>query len=295
MARREEVEFFLFIAPWLIGFFAFVFGPFLASLYLGFTNYDGFHTPVWTGLKNYFKLTGDPLFWTSLRVTATYAMVSVPLHIIFGLSIAVILNQKVKGLAVWRTIYFLPSVVSGVAVAMLWLWILNPEFGLLNMGLRAVGIVGPKWVHSTTWALPALIMMSLWGVGSTMVVYLAGLQGIPTEFYEAASIDGANAARRFISITLPLLSPVIFFMLVMGIIGSFQVFTQAYIMTSGGPGNATLFYVLNLYRKGFLEYSMGYASALAWILFLIIMGLTLLVFRSSRFWVYYESELTSAE
>jgi multiple sugar transport system permease protein len=295
MARREEGEFFLFIAPWLIGFFAFVLGPFLASLYLGFTNYDGFHSPEWTGLKNYFKLAGDPLFWTSLRVTTTYAMISVPLHIAFGLSIAIILNQKVRGLSVWRTIYFLPSVVSGVAVAMLWLWILNPEFGLLNLGLRAVGISGPKWVYSTTWALPALILMSLWSVGSTMVIYLAGLQGIPTEFYEAASMDGASATRRFISITLPLLSPVIFFMLVMGIIGSFQVFTQAYIMTSGGPGNATLFYALNLYRKGFLEYSMGYASALAWVLFVIIMGLTLLVFKSSRFWVHYETELTSAE
>ncbi|MBV7337628.1 sugar ABC transporter permease [Chloroflexi bacterium TSY] len=294
-ARREELEFYLSITPWLLGFVIFIAGPFLASLYLGFTNYNGFHFPELIGLENFQKLVQDELFWTSLRVTVTYAILSVPLQIIVGLSVAVLLNQRVRGLSIWRTVYFTPAVVSGVAVAMLWMWMFNPEFGLINMGLRFIGIAGPQWIFSRTWALPSLVIMSLWGVGSTMVIYLAGLQSIPTEFYEAASIDGAGAVRKFISITLPLLSPVIFFMLVIGIINSFQVFTEAYIMTGGGPGNATLFYVLYLYQKGFQQFSMGYASALAWVLFVIILILTLFIFKSSRFWVYYETDLGTRE
>jgi multiple sugar transport system permease protein len=294
-AKREEREFLLFVSPWLIGFLVFILGPFLGAVFLGLTKYDGYNPPDWVGLSNYQALLKDRLFWTSFRVTATYALASVPLHIALGLAIAVLLNQRVRGLSVWRTIYFLPAVVSGVAVAMLWLWIFNPEFGLLNAALRLFGIAGPAWINSRTWALPALVIMSLWGVGSTMVIYLAGLQGIPTEFYEAAAIDGAGALQRFTRITLPLLSPVIFFMLVNGVIGAFQVFTQAFIMTGGGPGNATLFYVLYLYKMGFKELRFGYASALAWILFLVILVLTLLIFRSSRFWVYYESDLLTSE
>lgn len=294
-AKREEREFLVFVSPWLIGFLFFVLGPFVGAVLLGLTKYDGYNAPDWIGFTNFQNLFKDRLFWISFRVTATYALASVPLHIALGLAIAVLLNQRVRGLSVWRTIYFLPAVVSGVAVSMLWLWIFNPEFGLLNAGLRLIGISGPAWVHSRTWALPALILMSLWGVGSTMVIYLAGLQGIPTEFYEAASIDGATSLQRFTRITLPLLSPVIFFMLVNGVIGSFQVFTQAYIMTGGGPANATLFYALYLYRTGFKELNFGYASALAWVLFLVILALTLLIFRSSRFWVYYESDLLSAD
>jgi len=287
-ARQEERDFFLFIAPWLVGLFVFILGPFLGSFYLGFTNYDGYHSPKWVGLHNYGALIRDDLFWTSLKVTSVYALMVVPLHIIFGLALAVLLNQNVRGLAVWRTVYYTPAVVSGVAVAMLWTWVFNPEFGLLNAGLSLVGIKGPQWLYSKTWALPALVIMSLWGVGGSMVIYLAGLQGVPTELYEAASIDGARAVRRFFAITLPLLTPVIFFMFITGIIGSFQTFTQAYIMTGGGPGNATLFYVLYLYMKGFQQYAMGYASALAWVLFLIVLLLTITLVRTSTLWVYYE-------
>ena len=201
------------------------------------------------------------------------------------------MNQKVPGIPVWRTIYYLPAVVSGVAVAMLWVWVFHSEFGLVNLGLRLVGIKGPAWLGDPDWALPALILMSFWGVGSGMIVKLAGLQSIPTEFYEAASIDGANWWHRFWKVTLPMLTPVLFFNVVMGIINSFQYFTNAYVMTNGGPGRATLFYNLYLYQNAFRYFKMGYASALAWILFVIILVFTLLVFKSSPYWVYYEGQV----
>jgi multiple sugar transport system permease protein len=282
MAWYEARDLYLFISPWLIGFVLFTAGPILASLVLSFHRFDAFNAPSFVGLDNYATLIlRDRLFFHSLRVTAVYAVFSVPLGIATGLTLAIMLNQRVPGLAVWRTIYYLPSVVSGVALAVLWSWIFNPDFGLINDLLWLLfGIKGPGWVFSEQWALPSLIFMSLWGVGGGMVLYLAGLQGVPTELYEAAALDGANALARLRHL---------FFTLITGIIGSFQVFTQAYVMTEGGPNYATFFYVLLLFNYAFKNFWFGLASAQAWILFLIILLLTLITFRSSSLWVYYEA------
>jgi multiple sugar transport system permease protein len=213
------------------------------------------------------------------------------LGIVASVSIALLLNRDIRGVAVFRTIFYLPSVISGVAVSLLWMWILNSDFGILNYLLwKIFRIEGPAWIMSRQWVIPSMIIMSLWGIGGSIVIYLARLQGIPTEFYEAAEIDGAGFWRKLTNITLPLMTPVIFFNLITGIIGSFQVFTQAYVMTDGGPANASLFYVLHLYRNAFKYWKMGYASALAWVLFLILLALTVLVFRTSSRWVYYEAE-----
>ncbi|NPV81570.1 MAG: sugar ABC transporter permease [Firmicutes bacterium] len=293
LARVEERYFYLFISPWILGFFVFSAGPILASLVLSFTEYNIASPPRFVGLENISRLLHDPLFWQALKVTSLYSLFSVPLGIIVSLIVALLLNQKVYGLALFRTIYYSPSVVSGVAVSLLWMWIFNPEFGILNYILHKLfHIQGPMWLMSEQWVIPALVLMSLWGVGGSIVIYLAGLQGIPTQLYEAAEIDGANSWYKFRSITLPLMSPVIFFNLIMGIIGSFQVFTQAYVMTGGGPHYASLFYVLYLYQHAFQYFRMGYASALAWVLFLIILILTLAIFRSSSLWVYYEATTT---
>jgi multiple sugar transport system permease protein len=290
MSRRESLEFYLFVSPWIIGFLLFMIGPIGASLYLGFTDYDAFTSPQWTGLVNFGKLFTDPLFWHSLRVSVVYALMSVPLNLTAGLIVALLMNQPLRGMSVFRTIYYMPSVISGVAASMLWLWVFNPNFGILNTLLSLIGIKGPAWLWDQSWALPSIVIMSLWGVGGSMLVYLGGLQGIPTSLYEAAEIDGASWWHRFWSITLPMLSPVIFYNLVTGIIGALQIFTQGYVMTGGGPNNATLFYVLYLYRNGFEWFRLGTASAMAWLLFMILIGLTLVVFRSSPLWVYYEGE-----
>lgn len=287
---REAIECYVFISPALFGFVAFTLGPILVSAYYSVTNYDVLSRPRFVGVDNYTDALADPLFWQSLRVSGVYALLSVPLGMTVSLLLAVLLNQKLPGITVYRTLIYVPSVLSGVAISLLWVWILNPSFGIINVLLAKVGIKGPQWIYSEEWALPSLILMSLWGIGGSILVNLAGLQGIPTDLYEAAEIDGAGSWRRFFSITLPMLSPVIFFNLVMGIIGSLQTFTQAYVMTRGGPNNATLFYVLYLYQNAFSWFKMGYASALAWILLLIILVLTLLVFRSAPFWVYYEGE-----
>ena len=236
---------------------------------------------------------GDPSFWDAVKVTFTYALFAVPCSLALGLVVALLMNQSVPGVRVFRTIYYLPSVVSGVAVAMLWVWIFHSEFGLINLALRVLfGIQGPAWLADPDWALSALVLMSFWAIGNAMIINLAGLQGISTELYEAASIDGANWRDRLWSITLPMLSPVLFFNLVMGIIETFQYFTNAFVMTRGGPGRATLFYNLYLYNNAFKYYKMGYAAALAWILFLIILTFTLLIFKSSPYWVYYEAPAT---
>ncbi len=291
-ATREALTAYSLISPWLVGFLVFVLGPTLVSLFLAFTRYKITAPPVWVGAANYQKIfTGDPLFWQSLKVTFTYALLSLPLNLVLGLAIAVLLNLRLPGLSIWRTIYFLPSVISGVAVALLWIYIFSPRFGILNWMLSLVGIKGPAWLDSRTWALPSLVVMSLWGVGGSMILYLAGLQGVPTQLYDAAKVDGTNAWQRFWAVTLPGISPVVFYNLVMGAIGTFQYFTNAYVMTSGGPNYATLFYNLYLFNNAFRYFEMGYASALAWILFLIILVLTLLVFRSSSLWVYYEGQL----
>jgi multiple sugar transport system permease protein len=290
-ARREERYFYLFISPWLVGFLCLTLGPILASLFFSFNFYDAIQAPRWEGLGNYVELFQDELFWQSLKVTSIYSVGSVALGIVASLCVALLLNRNIRGVAVFRTVFYLPSVISGVAVSLLWMWILNSDFGILNWLLwKIFRIEGPAWLMSRTWVLPALIMMSLWGIGGGIVIYLARLQGIPTELYEAAEIDGAGAWRKLINITLPLMTPVIFFNLIMGIIGSFQVFTQAYVMTEGGPYYASLFYVLYLYRNAFKYFRMGYASAQAWVLFLILLALTLVVLKSASVWVYYEAE-----
>lgn len=292
MRQREAIDGYICALPGILGLLIFTIGPIIASFYISFTRWDMLRTPKWRGLYNYTRLlTNDPLFWQSLKVTAIYAAVTVPLALVLSLAVAVLMNQKVKGISVFRTIYYLPSVVTGVSVSILWIWIFSPEFGLFNWFLSLFGIKGPAWLADPFWALPALMIMAMWGIGGGMIVYLAGLQSIPTQLYEAAQIDGATAWQRFRKITIPMLSPVIFFNLIMGIIGSFQVFTQGYVMTSGGPANATLFYVLYLYYKAFQDLRMGYAAAMAWILFVIVLALTLVVFKTSGKWVYYEGQL----
>jgi multiple sugar transport system permease protein len=293
MSRREAAWAYFFISPWIVGFILFTIGPMLASLYYSFTRYNIISPPQWTGLANIRDLLRDPLFWKSLQVTVYYAALALPLGLLVGFFLAVLLNQKVPGVNVWRTIYYLPSVIAGVAVALLWMRIFNPKIGILNPFLARFGIQGPGWLNDPKWAMPALVIMSLWGVGGGMIIYLAGLQGVPTTLYEAAKVDGASLWQRFWHVTLPMVTPVIFYNLVMGMIGAFQFFTVVYVATggSGSPARATLFYNLYLYQNAFKYFEMGYASTMAWILFLIVMALTILVFRSSAVWVYYEGEL----
>jgi multiple sugar transport system permease protein len=292
LATREAIEGYLYIAPWLIGFVLFILGPTIASLGLSFTRFEIVNAPVWNGLANYREaLFEDPIFWQSLKVTVIFSVASVVGGLILSFLVAQLLNQNVVGLSFFRVTYYLPVLVPAVASAMVWSWAFNPDFGLFNTVLGYVGIDGPDWLGRTQWALPSIIIMSLWGIGGPMLIYLAGLQGIPTTLYEAAAIDGANAWQRFFRITIPMMTPVIFFNLVIGVISSFQVFTASYILTSGGPNYATMFYVLHLYRTGFQNWQMGYASALAWILFVIILAVTLLLLRSSEAWIYYEGRL----
>jgi multiple sugar transport system permease protein len=290
-AARRRLEFYLAIAPWLLGLVLFTGGPILASIYFSFTDWNVLTAPRWIGLDNYVQLaTVDPIFWTSLYNTAFYTVGHVPLTFLVALLAALLLNQPVPLIPFFRTVYYLPTVTAGVAVSILWLWIFNPEFGLVNYTLGLVGIPGPGWLASKEWAKPALILMSAWGFGESMVILLAGLQGVPVHLYEAAKIDGASRLQEFRHVTLPMLSPVIFFVLIVSVISSFQVFTNVYVMTKGGPADATLMYVLQMYFKAFSDLKMGYTSAMAWILFAIILIFTLLQFRVARRWVYYEGE-----
>ena len=289
VSAKKSFTGYAFIAPWLVGFLAFTVYPFLSSVYLSFTRYDIVTPPVWVGAANYHTLlTGDALFWKSLSVTFEFALVAVPLGIIFGVMLALLLNLELRGMGLYRTIFFLPSILPTVATSVVFLWLFNPEVGLINRLLRAVGVTGPEWLQSPTWALPSLVLLSLWAVGGSMVIYLAGLKDIPAHLYEAATIDGANAWQRLRNVTLPMLSPVIFFNLVMGLIGVFQYFTEAYIMTQGGPEDSTHFYALYLFERAWRYLDMGYASAMAWVLFLVIMAITGLLFWTQRRWVHYE-------
>src|SRR3990172_2524580 len=289
MARREALECFLFISLAMIGFLVFQVIPIGTSDYLSLTDSKLLGTPHWIGLRNYVQMGQDPLFWQSLKVTTLYAVVAVPLGLATSLLLAMLMNQKIRGVTIFRTVYYLPAVISGVAVALLWRWIFNPEFGILNVLLDYLGIKGPNWLLDANWALPSLMLMSLWGIGGGIIIYLAGLQGIPTELYEAVEIDGGSGWAKFWHITIPMISPVIFFNLVTGVIWTFQEFTRVYVMTGGGPSNSTLFFGLYLYRNAFRYFEMGYASALAWVLLLVILALTLVMFRTARWWVYYES------
>jgi multiple sugar transport system permease protein len=290
LARREALAFYAFISPWIIGFLAFVLYPMLASTYYSFTTYNVVDMKF-VGLQNYINLIHDNKFYWSLWVTAKYTFVSVPLNLVAALMVAILLNQKVPFLSFWRTLYYLPSIITGVAVALLWKWILNPQYGILNyILLKLFHIQGPRWFWSETWVIPSYWIMGLWGIGGTMVIYLAGLQGVPTVLYEAAEIDGANTWQRFRNITIPMISPVILFTLVTNLIFTLQMFTQVYVISDqGGPNNASLLYVLYLFQNGFRWFRLGYASALAWVLFVIIIILTYLMLRVSRNLVYYET------
>ena len=291
LARQEEREFYLFISPWIIGFILFGAGPIIASAVLSFMNWSLLSSPSWAGLANYRKLFTDPLFFVTIKNTFAYAIGSVALGIVAGFLLALLLNQKVWGMAIFRTIFYLPSVVAGIATALLWVNIFHPDFGLINYTLGQFGIQGPKWLQSPQWAMPALITMSVWGAGGGMVIYLAGLQSIPEHLYEAAGLDGAGPFRKFWHITVPMMSPVIFFNMIVGIISSLQAFVLILVMTNGGPANATLVYGLYLYRTAFQFFEMGYASAMAWVLFIAIMLITAVQFRLARRWVYYEGGL----
>jgi multiple sugar transport system permease protein len=291
LSRRETLDGWLFASPWIVGFVWLTLGPMLASLALSFTDWQLLVPPTWVGFANIDRaLFRDPLVWRTLAVTVTYSLVAVPLHLVLGVTISLLLNTRVRGLAFYRTIYYLPAVISGVAVALLWRWVFNPDFGILNYFLGLLGVRGPAWLADSDWALWALVLMSLWHVGGGIVIYLAGLQGIPTELYEAATVDGATWLQQTRFVTLPMLSPVLFFQLLVGLIGALQTFTQAYVMTGGGPGDSTRFYMLYLYENGFQFFKMGYASVLAWILFVFILALTLVTLRTSSLWVHYEGQ-----
>ena len=287
--RHETILGWLMVSPWLIGFICFSALPMFASLIISFTEWDMLSKPEWVGFENYKTLFfEDPLALHSLNITILFTIVSIPLNIVFGLALAMLLNTSIRGLAIFRTIYYLPAILSGVAVALMWRWIFSTEFGLLNALLSMIGIEGPAWLTDRIWVLPSFVIMRLWSVGGGMIIYLAGLQSIPTNLYEAANIDGANWWHRTRFITLPMLSPTIFFQLIVGFIFSMQIFTEAFIMTNGGPADASLFYLLYLYRTAFQYFDMGYASALAWVLFVVILVLTIILFKTGKSWVYYE-------
>ncbi|MGH3489042.1 MAG: carbohydrate ABC transporter permease [Actinopolymorphaceae bacterium] len=274
--------------PAVLGFLIFTIGPMIASFFFSLTDWTIGSSPNFIGGKNYQTLWNDELFWKSLSVTTYYTLATVPLILVLGFVLALLLNQQVRGLSFWRTIYYLPTLVPAVASAVLWIWIFNPDFGLLNSVLRQAGLPTSQWIYSETAVVPSLVIMSSWGFGNAMVIFLAGLQGVPRHLYEAVSIDGGGVWQRFRHVTLPMMTPTIFYNLVTGVIGTFQVFNQAYVMTQGGPNNASLFYIFYLYRTAFTESAMGYASALAWVLFMVIMVITFLLFQNARRWVYYE-------
>ncbi len=281
----------IFVGPWVLGFLLFTAYPFFASLWYSFTNYNIVRDAEFIGLYNYeFMFFKDIVFWVSIGNTFYFAITLVIFGTIVDIFLAALLNRKIVARATYRLIYFIPVLVPTVASSLIWIWVLNPQRGIVNYLLEAMGLVGPNWLGSTTWVKPALVIMAIWGSGRAIIIFLAGLQEIPRHLYEAARIDGAGPITVFRHITLPLLTPVILFNVVVGLIFSFQAFAESYIMTQGGPANASLFYGLNLYFHAFENLRMGYASALAWLLFMIIMFFTLVVFRGTRRWVYYENE-----
>ncbi|MCY0902945.1 MAG: sugar ABC transporter permease [Firmicutes bacterium] len=288
LRRREALAFYTFTSPWILGFLIFTIGPIIASLVLSFTNWDMFQAPTWIGLQNYQNLVvNTPLFWIALQNTAYYAFITVPLGIVIALILAVLLNQPLKLRRWFRAAFYLPSTLPTVSVVLLWSWLLAPQ-GLVNEALGIFGIKGPAWFVDPAWEKPGLILMALWGAGGGTVLFLAGLQGIPQYLYEAASLDGATVWNKLTHITIPMLSPIILFNLVTGIIGAMQVFTQVYIV---GTNDSTLMMVPYLFQEAFQDFNMGFASAIAWVLFLIIIVFTLLILRWSSMWVYYEGEI----
>ncbi|WP_045234154.1 carbohydrate ABC transporter permease [Deinococcus pimensis] len=295
--QREALWGFVFVAPWLVGFLAFTVGPMLFSLYASFTNYDITSRADWVGLRNYQTLVGeDPRFWKSLGNTAYYTVFSVPLGIAVGLLIASLLNQDVPGQRVFRTVFFLPKILTGVAVLLLWLWVFNPEVGLVNNGLRAVGVPEnslPLWFQDPAWSKPALVIMSMWSAAGGFLFYLAALRGVPKDLYESAQLDGANSWRQFLTITIPMISPVIFFKVITGLTAALQYWEGALVVSEGGKGgpvDSTLFYGLYMWETAFTEFRMGKASAMAWVLLVITLVITAVQLQLSKRWVYYEGE-----
>ncbi|MCX7030409.1 MAG: sugar ABC transporter permease [Spirochaetes bacterium] len=288
-AQHENRAAYLFLAPWIFGFLVFIAYPLLASIYYSLTDWDLLTPPKWIWLENFRRMVGDRLFWRSLRVTASYAAMRVPAGIVFGLGLALILNSRAIRLkSAIRLLYYLPAVLPPVAVSLMWTWIFAQD-GILNNALTVFGVKSLLWINDERLVLPSFLMMAIWSLmGKNMLIYLAGLNSIPVQLVESASIDGATGWKTFWRIKLPLLTPILFYEIVMTLIESFKIFTQAYVMTRGGPRNASLFYVYYLYKNAFEYFQMGYASALAWVLFVLVMALTLIVFRSSNRWVHYE-------
>ena len=288
LRARDTFWFYLFASPWIIGFLLFSLGPMIASLYLGLTNYSVLMPTRFVGLYNYEQMLQDKYIGISIWNTIYYAGLAVPLGVVAALALALLLNNKnLRGRSFFRAAFYVPSIMPIVALSILWIWLLQPRFGLINTFLSFIGIPGPNWLGDPAWAKAGLVLMTLTGVGGNMVIMLAALQGVPVHLYEAADLDGANEWNKFRHVTVPMISPAIFFVVIIGFINSFQVFTQAYVMTEGGPADATLFYVLYLYRQAFNYFKMGYASAMAWLLFIIIVVLTAIQFRLSSRWVYY--------
>jgi multiple sugar transport system permease protein len=291
LERREALDGYLALTPWAIGFVIFTVVPIALSIYLSFTEWTIVEPPEWKGLENFRRMfLRDPLFWQALRVTGLFVLISLPLKLVLGLALALLLNIKVRGMNFFRTVFFLPAVISGVAVSLMWMWLLQPDTGVANTLLSYIGVQGPNWFWDKNWALPSVAMMSVWKVGGSAIIYLAGLQNIPPQLYEAAGIDGANRWHRFWRITLPLLTPTIFFQVIIELIDSFKVFTEAFVITQGGPLKATYFFLWYFYEEAFRNFNMGYASGLALVLTVIILLTTVFVNFTSKRWVYYESE-----
>ena len=294
MKRKDELKQFAkgmgFLSPWLVGFFVFTLLPIAMSFYYSVSDFSGIQPPMYIGAGNYRELMHDPVFWLSLKNTLYYASMALPAGLCVSLGLALLLNVRMPGQAIFRTVIFLPSIVPIVASAMLWLWLFNARLGLINTLLAKIHIAGPGWLTDPRWAMPSLALMSLWGVGYTVVIYLAGLQDVPIELYEAAELDGAGTWGRLWHVTLPLLSPVIFFNLIMALIGILQVFDIPYIMTQGEPARATYFISMYLRDCAFQFLRMGYASAMAWMMLLIVLILTGVAFAASKRWVHYQGK-----
>lgn len=283
---------FLFISPWLIGLLLFTAGPLILSLIMSFFDWPLISSPTFIGIENYIEMfTKDKQFWKSLGITLKYALIFVPLNLTLALFLAMLISQPVKGSKIFRTIFYIPSVISGVAIAIIWGWILNSDYGVLNYLLSLIGIEGPKWLIDPAWALFAVILASAFGVGSMMLIFYTNIKNIPADLYEAASLDGASAIKQFFKITLPIITPTILFNLITSLISSFQQLSLVLLLTGGGPLKSTYFYGMFVYNNAFKHHRLGYASANAWVMFVIILILTSFVFKSSSAWVYYESEV----
>ncbi len=289
--RNNNILGYAFISPWLIGFIVFTAGPMIASLILSFTRYDGRNPAEFIGFSNFTGLIHDKYVWNSLKVTFKFAFLSIPIGIVCGFLLAYMLNMNVPGMKGWRTLYYLPSLISGVVVAMLWRGLFDDQYGVINFLIRQFGGSAPKWLLDPKYTLYCFLFLSVWGCGGGMIIYLSGLQGIPTELFEAAELDGCNRWQQLWHVTIPQMTPILFYQLIMGIIGTFQYFAEPMVLTKGGPAHSTEFFNLYLYNNAFKYQKMGYASALAWILFVIILLLTMLVFKSSDMWVFYDNEV----